>query len=310
MAYGINNQGEVVFIEDGAPMPQGVHATWTPSMGGTYTPSQTDYQPRYMNNMRAGGSIEQMLGVRPGQYATVGGQIKNKGLWERYTESPLMLALTAAGVGIGLPALLAAGAGGGGGAAGAGLLANTAAPGSSIYGGLAAAGFPGAASAGGIAGGAGAAGALLPNTAGAGSAINSGLAAYPGSTTAGAWSPTAAQGGLLKNARTAYDVYGKAKSAYPGSAKKEDDQQSKLGAAAPWLAGAGGAMAGYALANRGGGKGSQYSSPMDALLAQQTQQMQQEMPLRKLLLSQSAGLLPTYMKQDPNFAQWLRTSGR
>jgi hypothetical protein len=310
VAYGINNQGEVVFIEDGASMPQGVHATWTPSMGGTYTPSHTDYQSRYQNNMRAGGAIEQMLGVKPGQYATVGGEIKNKGFWERYSESPTMLALTAFGAGIGIPALLAAAGAGGGGAAGGALLANTAAPGSSIYGGLAAAGYPGAAAAGGFAGGAGAAGALLPNTAGAGSAINSGLATagYPGSTTAGAWSPSAAQGGLLKNARTAYDMYGKAKSAYPGSAKKEDDQ-SKLGAAAPWLAGAGGAMAGYALANRGGGKGSQYGSAMDALIGKQTQQMEQESPLRRLLLSQSAGLLPTYMKQDPQFAQWMRNSG-
>jgi len=50
------------------------------------------------------------------------------------------------------------------------------------------------------------------------------------------------------------------------------------------------------------------SSAMDALLAQQTQQMQQESPLRKLLLSQSAGLLPSYMKSDPNYAKWLQNS--
>ena len=104
-------------------------------------------------------------------------------------------------------------------------------------------------------------------------------------------------------------MYGKAKSAYPGSAKKEDDQ-SKLGAAAPWLAGAGGAMAGYALANRGGGKGSRYvERRWTRCIGKQTQQMEQESPLRRLLLSQSAGLLPTYMKQDPQFAQWMRNSG-
>jgi hypothetical protein len=50
------------------------------------------------------------------------------------------------------------------------------------------------------------------------------------------------------------------------------------------------------------------SSAMNSLLQQQTQQMQQESPLRKMLLSQSAGLLPTYMKQDPGYAQWMASS--
>ena len=80
MAYGINNQGEVVFIEDGASMPQGVHATWTPSMGGTYTPVADRLPVALQNNMRAGGAIEQMLGVKPGQYATVGGRDQEQGV--------------------------------------------------------------------------------------------------------------------------------------------------------------------------------------------------------------------------------------
>jgi len=50
------------------------------------------------------------------------------------------------------------------------------------------------------------------------------------------------------------------------------------------------------------------SAAMDALINKQTQQMDQESPLRKLLLSQSAGLLPSYMKQDPNYAQWMENS--
>ena len=50
------------------------------------------------------------------------------------------------------------------------------------------------------------------------------------------------------------------------------------------------------------------SAAMDALLGKQTQQMEQESPLRKMLLSQSAGLLPTYMKQDPQYAQWMQNS--
>lgn len=50
------------------------------------------------------------------------------------------------------------------------------------------------------------------------------------------------------------------------------------------------------------------TAAMQSLINQQTQQMQQEMPLRKMLLGQAAGMLPTYMQQDPGYAQWMQNS--
>jgi hypothetical protein len=47
---------------------------------------------------------------------------------------------------------------------------------------------------------------------------------------------------------------------------------------------------------------------LTALLQQQQDQMQEESPLRKLLLSQQAGMLPSYMKRDPQYQQWLQNS--
>jgi hypothetical protein len=53
----------------------------------------------------------------------------------------------------------------------------------------------------------------------------------------------------------------------------------------------------------------QNQSAMASLLGQQQQQVNEVEPLRQLMLGQSANLLPTYMKQDPNYAQWLRNYG-
>jgi hypothetical protein len=53
----------------------------------------------------------------------------------------------------------------------------------------------------------------------------------------------------------------------------------------------------------------QNQSAMSALLGQQQQQANEVEPLRQLMLGQGANLLPTYMKQDPNYASWLRNYG-
>jgi hypothetical protein len=70
------------------------------------------------------------------------------------------------------------------------------------------------------------------------------------------------------------------------------------------------AVAGLYAATRGGSGGGSMdmNQALTALLQQQQEQMQEESPLRKLLLSQQAGMLPSYMKRDPQYQQWLQNS--
>jgi hypothetical protein len=145
----------------------------------------------------------------------------------------------------------------------------------------------GAGAGGGAGAGLGATGDLIFGTGGAGATLG-----VPAGSVAG----TAAGG---------------AGSTLGGTVAKKVAQTAAQKAAKKWMtAGAvvAPAVAGLYAATRGKSQPNDINQALTSLLAQQSDQMQQEQPLRRLLLGQQAGMLPTYMKQDPQYAQWLQNS--
>ena len=308
MAYGYNSQGQVIYYPDTDHAPGGDAIIFEgPNKNAEYGPN--GWRSRDANVW------ESLYGKLPaGKKYDSNGNVVNTTAWEKF-DTGFGNAMKWGGIGLGV---------GAGGALLGGALAGA-------YGGGALAAAPAASSSAGTLGAASTPGLIAAGTTAVPGTIvgsGAGLGAGFGGAAFGA-APTLASssiGGLgVGSTSVPATVTGSGGAATGGGgtastvgqtlvkkAGQKAAQTAAQKAAKKWMtAGAvvAPAVAGLYAATRGkSGQPNDINQALSSLLAQQTEQMNQEQPLRRLLLSQQAGMLPSYMKQDPGYQQWLQSS--